>query len=170
MTRSTSRVSLFASQSATTGMPTFNASRNACWSAAGSVTRITSGSMRSGTGPLGPGVPGRPSVPLLASRACLELFLDPDQFVQLRDPLPADGAGLDAEAPEGHGEVGDRIVRGLARPVRHHGRVPGGMGQVHGGSRLGERPNLVRLNKDSVGGALLDPAAESLDVRHEDVG
>src|SRR5437879_9178687 len=43
------------------------------------------------------------------------------------------------------------------------------MGQVHGGSRLGERPNLVRLNKDSVGGALLDPASESLDVRHEDV-
>src|SRR5207245_6966908 len=27
----------------------------------------------------------------------------------------------------------------------------------------------VRLNKDSVGGALLDPASESLDVRHEDV-
>src|SRR6266704_4843746 len=43
------------------------------------------------------------------------------------------------------------------------------MRQVDCGLRVGERPNLVRLNKDSVARARIDPSLESLDVRYEDV-
>jgi len=65
--------------------------------------------------------------------------------------------------------MGDRLVGRLAGPMGHHGREPGFVGQVHGGPRLRERPNLVRLNKDSVARAEFDPALQPLDIRHEDV-
>jgi hypothetical protein len=35
--------------------------------------------------------------------------------------------------------------------------------------RLGQRPDLVDLDEDRIGGSVLDPAAEPLDVRHEEV-
>src|SRR5437667_79635 len=163
-TRSTSRVSLFASHSATTGMPTFSASRSACWSAAGSVTRRTSGSMNSGRF-------GFVSVPGTNRPAST---FDPTFFAKSRAGFwpywrAANRARLDAEASERHGKMGDRLVGRLAGPMGHHGREPGFVGQVHGGPRLGKRPNLVRLNKDSVAGAEFDPALQPLDIRHEDV-
>src|SRR5439155_1702018 len=127
------------------------------------------GRRTSGRRPRGPGVPGRRSAPLPASCACLEFLFDPDELVQLRDPLASDRAGLDAEAPEGDGQMGDRVVRRLARPMRHDGHESGVMGQVHGRPRVGERPNLVRLNKDSVARMEFDSSTQALDVRHEDV-
>src|SRR2546426_2717757 len=90
-------------------------------------------------------------------------------FSGLKRARNFDRSRLDAEASERHGEVGDRVVRRLTGPVRHDGCEPGFVGQVHRGPRLGERPNLVRLNKDSVARSQFDSTLESLHVRDEDV-
>src|SRR5436309_13198892 len=81
-----------------------------------------------------------PSAPTRSSSCILpldELLLDPDELVQLRDTFPADGARLDREATEGHGEVSDRFVRRLPAAVRHHRRIPVPMGHVSGCLRAG---------------------------------
>src|SRR2546426_10977845 len=90
-----------------------------------------------------------PSAPTRSSSCMLpldELFLDADELVQFRDPFTADRARFDREAAEGHGEVGDRVVRRLPAAVRHHRRVPVPMGKVHRGLRTGYRANLIRPN------------------------
>src|SRR5438094_6625658 len=113
-----------------------------------------------------------PSAPIRSSSCILALdepLLDPDELVQFRDPLPADGARLDPEAAEGDREMRDRFVRRLPAAVRNHRRVPMAVRQVHRGFRAGQRANLIRLNKDSVGGVHLDPFVKALDVRREEV-
>src|SRR3989454_8109231 len=113
-----------------------------------------------------------PSAPIRSSSCILSLgepLLDPDELVQLRDPLPADGARLDPEAPEGDREMRDRVVRRLAAAVGNHRRIPVAVGQIDRGLRAGQRANLVRLNKDSVGRAHLDPLPETLHVRREEI-
>src|SRR5436309_9191865 len=113
-----------------------------------------------------------PSAPIRSSSCILSLdepFLDPDQLVQLRGPLAAHGAGLDPEAPEGDREVRDRVVRRLPAAVGHHRRIPMAVRHIDRGFRSGLRANLVRLNKDSVGGAHLDSLPEALHVRREQV-
>src|SRR5207253_269142 len=94
---------------------------------------------------------------------------DPYQLVQFRGPFPADGPGLDPETGPSDGQVGNRVVRRLAASVRHDGRVAGFVSQIDRGARVGERANLVRLNKDSVGRARIDALTESLDIRHEEI-
>src|SRR5438034_7998793 len=53
--------------------------------------------------------------------------------------------------------------------MRHDRRISGPVGQFNGRARVGERPNLVRLNKDSVGRVRFDPETKTLHVRDEDV-
>ena len=43
------------------------------------------------------------------------------------------------------------------------------MGELDGVERLGERADLVDLDEDRVADALLDPAPEEVDVRHEEI-
>jgi hypothetical protein len=43
-------------------------------------------------------------------------------------------------------------ILGLARAVRHHGRVAGAVRHVDGVQRLGQRADLVDLDQDRVGG------------------
>ena len=43
------------------------------------------------------------------------------------------------------------------------------MREPHGLDRLGERPDLVHLDENRVGDAALDPVAQPLGVRDEDV-
>src|SRR5438445_7399167 len=113
-----------------------------------------------------------PSAPIRSSSCILPLgepLLDPDELVQFRDPLPTHGARLDPEAPEGDREMRDRVVRRLAAAVGDHRRIPVAVGQIDRGLRAGQRANLVRLYKDSVGRVHLDPFPESLDVRREEI-
>src|SRR3989449_4615858 len=113
-----------------------------------------------------------PSAPIRSSSCILSLgepLLDPDELVQLRDPFPAHGARLDSEAPEGDREMRDRVVCRLAATVGNHRRVPVAVGQIDRGLRAGQRANLVRLNKDSVGRAHLDPFPEAFHVRGEEI-
>ena len=57
---------------------------------------------------------------------------------------PRRGAGLDLPAAGGDGEVGDRRVLGLARAVRHDGRVARVARHRDRVERLGQRADLVR--------------------------
>src|SRR3989337_1581625 len=69
-----------------------------------------------------------PSAPICSSSCILspgEPFLDPDELVELCDPLAADRTGLDCERSEGDREVCDRVVRRLPAAVGHDGRVSG---------------------------------------------
>ena len=43
------------------------------------------------------------------------------------------------------------------------------MRELHGVERLGERADLVDLDEDRVADALIDSAAQEVDVRHEEV-
>src|SRR3989304_3269643 len=73
-----------------------------------------------------------PSAPICSSSCILspgEPFLDPDELVELCDPLAADRTGLDCERSEGDREVCDRVVRRLPAAVGHDGRVPVPMGR-----------------------------------------
>src|SRR3990172_12985506 len=113
-----------------------------------------------------------PSAPICSSSCILspgEPFLDPDELVELCDPLAADRTGLDCEKSEGAREVCDRVVRRLPAAVGHDGRVPVPMGQVDRGLRVGQRANLVRFYKDSVRSVRIDALSESRDARHEEV-
>src|SRR2546428_6768140 len=113
-----------------------------------------------------------PSAPIRSSSCILALdepLLDPDELVQFRDPLAAHGARLDPEAPEGDREMRDRLVRRLPAAVRDHRRVPMAVREIDRSFRSGQRANLIRLNKDSVGRAHLDPLAEAFDVRREEI-
>ena len=47
--------------------------------------------------------------------------------------------------------------------------VAAAVGELDRVERLGERPDLVHLHEDRVADALGDPAAEEVDVRHEEV-
>src|SRR3989442_6090518 len=113
-----------------------------------------------------------PSAPIRSSSCILSLdepLLDSDELVQLRNPLPAHGAGLDRETPEGHREVRDGLVRRLPAAVGHHRRVAVAVGQIDRGLDTGQRANLVRLNKDSVARPRLDSLLEPFHVRRENV-
>ena len=70
---------------------------------------------------------------------------------------------------DGDRQVGDRGVLGLARAVAHHAAVAVPMGQVDGVERLGQRADLVHLDQEGVGGALVDAAREPLRVGDEQV-
>src|SRR3954451_22812827 len=68
----------------------------------------------------------------------VELLLDAQQLVVLRDPLGAGGGtGLDLAAVRGDGEVGDGGVLGLAGAVAHHAAEAGAVREVDGVEGLG---------------------------------
>src|SRR5439155_9546612 len=103
-------------------------------------------------------------------RPLAQLLLDPEQLVVLRDAVaPRRRAGLDLARAERDREVGDRRVLGLARAVRHHGRVAVLVREPHGLDRLGQRPDLVDLDEDRVGDPALDAKPQPLRARDEDV-
>ena len=89
-----------------------------------------------------------------------EVLLDAQQLVVLGDAVGAgQRAGLDLPAVGGHGEVGDGRVLGLARAVADHRGVAGARGHLDGVEGLGQRADLVDLDQDRVGDALLDALA-----------
>ncbi len=107
--------------------------------------------------------------PAYSARAA-ELLLDAQQLVVLRVAVRAGGrAGLDLAGARRDREVRDGGVLGLAGAVRDDGGPAGGVRHADRLERLGEGADLVELDQDGVGGALLDAAREALDVRDEEV-
>ena len=63
----------------------------------------------------------------------------------------AGGAGLDLAGVQGHGEVGDGGVLGLAGAVGDDGGVARAVGHLDGVQGLGQGADLVDLDEDGVG-------------------
>ena len=99
-----------------------------------------------------------------------ELFLDPEELVVLGHPVGAGGgAGLDLARAGGHGDVGDGRVLGLAGAVGDDVPVAGPLGHLDHVEGFGQRADLVDLDQDGVGHALLDALGQPLRVGHEEV-
>src|SRR4051812_8201084 len=104
------------------------------------------------------------------TRGVIELFLDAQQLVVLRDAFaPGRRTGLDLSAVGRNGEVGDRRVLGLTRAVAHHARVPIAVREADRVERLGQSADLVDLDEQRVAGTLADATREPLRIRDEDV-
>src|SRR3989304_8802497 len=92
-------------------------------------------------------------------RAGVQLFLDPEQLVVLGHAVRwRGGTGLDLAGGEPHGQIRDGGVFRLAAAVAGDAPVAVASGQVDGGNRLGQRADLVDLDEDGVGYALVDAA------------
>src|SRR5919109_3936417 len=80
-----------------------------------------------------------------------QLLFDPKELVVLRHAVgPAGGARLDLAGVGRDGEVGDRRVLRLPRPVRDDGRVARRAGERDRLERLRQRPDLVHLDQDRI--------------------
>ena len=97
-------------------------------------------------------------------------LLNPHELVVLLDALAAArGAGLEVAGAERYREVRDERVHRLAASMRHHGAPVGGIGQLNGGYRLGERADLVQLNQHGIRDVLGDSASDARDVCDEEI-
>ena len=109
---------------------------------------------------------------LIHSIACRvsQLLFDAHQLVILgRAVAAAHGAGLDLSGIDGHGDIGDGGVFGLARTVADDGGVAVATCQLDGVEGLGERAYLIDLYQYAIGAIALDALAEVLDIGDEEV-
>src|SRR5262245_7020068 len=112
---------------------------------------------------------GQGGAPRIA-RPAGQLLLDAQELVVLGGALPARGrARLDLSEVQGHGEIGDEGVFGLAGTVRQDRRVAGRAGQGDGAQRLGQSPDLIRLDQNGVGDPFLDSFPQDGRVGDEQV-
>src|SRR5690606_28275482 len=99
-----------------------------------------------------------------------QVFLDPQQLVVLGHAVRArERTCLDLAGVRAHGDVGDGGVLGFARAVADDGRVVGALGHLDGGEGFRERADLVDLDEDRVGDALVDAFLQDLGVGDEQV-
>src|SRR5207302_8803699 len=81
------------------------------------------------------------------ARALAELLLDAQQLVVLCRPFAsARTAGFDLSRVGGDGEISDRRVFSLARPMGDHRGVVSILSGFHGFERLGQRSDLIQLD------------------------
>src|ERR1035441_9300054 len=98
------------------------------------------------------------------------LLFDAQQLVVLRDAVGAAGrSGLDLAGVGGHGEVGDDGIFGFTRAVRDHRGVARIGRHLHGFQGFADCADLVELDEDRVGDALVDAALEDLRIGYVDV-
>lgn len=76
-------------------------------------------------------------------------------------------AGFDLPDTAGNDEIGDHRVLGLSRTVRDHGSIAGPARHFDRLQRLGQGPDLVELDQDRVGDALVDAVSEHRRVGDE---
>src|SRR5256885_812644 len=119
-----------------------------------------------------------PSRSLLSLKGCAasiprgvpQFLFNPEQPVVLGRPVgPGQRARLDLAGVQAHGQVRDRHVLCLPRPVGHDGRVPRPLRHLDRLQRLRQRADLVQLDEDRVPNALRDPLRKDLRVGHKDV-
>mmetsp|Transcript_81542 Transcript_81542/g.226847 ORF Transcript_81542/g.226847 Transcript_81542/m.226847 type:complete len:508 (+) Transcript_81542:825-2348(+) len=103
-------------------------------------------------------------------RHVAQVFLDAQQLVVLGHAVRArQRAGLDLAGVQANGDVGNGVVLGLARAVRDDRGVAGALGHLDGGEGLGQCADLVDLDQDRVGDALVDAFLQDLGVGDEEV-
>src|SRR6266850_3853103 len=99
-----------------------------------------------------------------------EVLLDAKQLVVLGHALAAARrAGLDLTEVQSDDEVGDERVLRLTRSVRDDARVSALRCEPDRVERLRQRPDLVELDQDGVGGARLDSPLQNAGVGDEDI-
>src|SRR5450830_375065 len=99
-----------------------------------------------------------------------QVFFDAQQLVVLGDAVAAaHRTGLDLAGVGAHRDVGNGRVFGFARTVRDHGRIAGHLGHFDGLEGFGQGADLVDLDQDRVGDALVDAFLQDLGVGHEQV-
>ena len=97
-----------------------------------------------------------------------ELVLNAQQLVVLCDAVGAAGrAGLDLPGVDGHGDVRDRGVLGLAGAVADDGGIARAVCHLDGVQRLGQRADLVDLDFMITDGTL-DVYKDLLAIEHSD--
>src|SRR5690606_28790688 len=70
---------------------------------------------------------------------------------------------------QGHRQVGDRHVLGLAAAVAGDARIAVAAGQFDRFDRLGQRADLVDLDQDAVADSLVDAALQTLGIGDEQI-
>src|SRR3990170_5730028 len=99
-----------------------------------------------------------------------QFLLDADQLIIFRHAVGAsERARLDLPAIGGDGEIGDGRVLGLAGAVRHHRGIARVLGHAHGVERLRQRSDLVHLDENGVGDALLDASLQPHHISDEKI-
>src|SRR5579872_846134 len=103
-------------------------------------------------------------------RLLAELLLDAQQLVVFRRAIGSrQRTGLDLSAIAGDREVRNGGVLGFAGAVRHHGGVARLVRHLDGREGLGQRADLVDLDQDRIGAAVLDAIREPLHVGDEEI-
>src|ERR1700722_6039767 len=103
-------------------------------------------------------------------RLCAQFLFDPQQLIVLRSAIRArQRAGFDLAAIGGDREVGDGGILGLAGAVRHDRGVAGLVRHLDRAQRLRQRTDLVDLDQDRVGAAVLDAVGEPRHIGDEQI-
>ena len=99
-----------------------------------------------------------------------QMLFDAEQLVVLGHALGAAGStGLDLAGVQGHGQIGNGGVLGLAGTVRADGGVTGLVCHLDGLQGLGDGTDLVQLDEDGVARTQLDALGKALGVGDEQV-
>src|SRR5579862_9079404 len=78
-----------------------------------------------------------------------ELFFNSQQLVVFCDAVGArGGAGFNLPRSRRDGEIGNKSIFTLARPVRDYGRIAIAPGEIDCIKRLADRSNLIDLDED----------------------
>jgi len=104
------------------------------------------------------------------SHRVAEVFLDAQQLVVLGDAIRArERTGLDLHGIEADGNVGNGRILGFAGAMRDHRRIAGAFGHLNRSKGFGQGADLVDLDQDRIGDALLNTLLEDLRVGDENV-
>ena len=97
-------------------------------------------------------------------------LFDAQQLVVLGDAIgAAQRTGLDLGRGRGHGDVGDGGVFGFTRAVRDDRGVRLASAMAMASQGFAQRTDLVDLDQDGVGDALVDAVLEDLRIGHEQI-
>ncbi len=103
-------------------------------------------------------------------RSRAEFFFDPEKLIVFRDAVgAARRTGFDLTRTRGDGQIRDEGVLGLARAMRHHGRVAGVGGHAHRFQRFGQGSDLVHLDQNRIGDAFVDAHLQAFRVGDEQI-
>src|SRR5512133_2996803 len=99
-----------------------------------------------------------------------QIFFNAQQLVVLGHAVgAAQTAGLDLTGVGAHRNVGNGGVFGLARAMADDGGVTRALGHLDAGKGLGQGADLVDLDQDRVGNALVDAFLENFGVGDKQV-
>src|SRR5690554_1468459 len=100
----------------------------------------------------------------------VELFFDAQKLVIFGDSIRArQASGLDLTGTGGDRKAGDEGIFGLAGAMADYAGIAGARRQIDGIERLGDRADLVDLDENGVGDALVNAAPKALGIGDKEV-